>query len=797
MLSTYFKHALINIKKERQYVLINFLCLVVGLSLALFLYFWVRTETSYDSFHKDSDKIYRLVTVKKSGDNLEKRDGAAIAVVEKLMSDYPFFSSAVIFTEVEQQQTCCYKEKRFFADFLIADTSFFSIFSYPIIEGSVAEFVNNPQSAIISKKFAQKMFGNEPAVGKEFLKEGFYGERMVKVAVVVDVPRNSHLQFEVILSMLSQQEYYTVYKSLGYKLPCYVKVNPNVDNIEAKLAGLKNVISNYRQSNDILEFQSIRDIHLKTDFLDYRTHNNSDMTYVWLITIAIFLILLVVFFNHTTLDLSRTVRRVKATSIKRLLGGSRQAIFIENFLGSFIIIFVATLTSLLLAYLAMPYLNNLLGVYVSFNIDLLTILFIAGFCIAIPFFSGIVQLYFTIKGSLAENIKGKIDVLKSFKIGDVLSALQFTAAMFFVFFAFTVSKQIRFMQESQKNQETENIISLPFKLYSSYRVDVLRQELLKNPNIEAVSLFLGKLNNVKGGYTDVWWNGKPQESSIGFSLITTDYQLKDLLNLELIEGRFLSEGLNVDDYFDGKYSRKYEYVINETAKKVMGFETAVGQTIKPFKDDSFSEGVIVGVVKDFHTRSLKDIIEPTIIYYNPESLPNMIIKMKKRNMETLQYIEQTLENHKDSKMAPFTYTSLLEDNDIIYAQEKTVEKMSTLFALITCVLAVMGFLGIVSYYMNQQLNNMVIRKVHGANLFLLIKYYCLKQIRTYLYPAVFVLALSYYVIYRWLENFAYHIQVPVTIFVIAITLFFILLMSIVAIIVLKTEKKSSIDFLRK
>jgi len=92
---------------------------------------------------------------------------------------------------------------------------------------------------------------------------------------------------------------------------------------------------------------------------------------------------------------------------------------------------------------------------------------------------------------------------------------------------------------------------------------------------------------------------------------------------------------------------------------------------------------------------------------------------------------------------------------------------------------------------------MVIRKVHGANLFLLIKYYCLKQIRTYLYPAVFVLALSYYVIYRWLENFAYHIQVPVTIFVIAITLFFILLMSIVAIIVLKTEKKSSIDFLRK
>jgi len=796
MLSTYIKHALINIKKERHYVLINFLCLVIGLSIALFLYFWVRTETSYDSFHKDSDKIYRLVTVKKNGDNLTKVGGAAPPLVEKLMSDYPYFSSAVWLSN-ETQQTCSYEEKRFLTDFLIADTSFFSIFSFPIVEGSVTEFVNNPHSAVISKEFAQKMFGNEHAVGKEFLKEGLYGEHMKKVAMVVDVPRNSHLQFDVLFSMLSVKSSYDYFKPLWYESTHYIKVNPNVDNIEAKLAGLRNVISNYRRSSDMLEFQPLRDIHLKTDFPDYRSHNNSDMAYVWLITIAIFLILLVVFFNHTTLDLSRTVKRVKATSIKRLLGGSRQAIFIENFLGSFFIIFAATLTSLLLTYLAMPYFNNLLGVYVSFNIDLLTILFIAGFCIAIPFLSGIVQLYFTIKGSLAENIKGKIDVLKSFKIGDVLSALQFTAAMFFVFFAFTVSKQIRFMQESQKNKETENIISLPELIYSPYKVDVLRQDLMKNPNIEAVSLFRGKLNDIKGWNKDVWWNGKPQGTSITFASITTDYQLIDLLNLELIEGRFLRENLNVDDYFDGKYSGKHEYVINETAKKIMGFETAVGQTIKPLKDHWYSDGVIVGVVKDFHTRSLKDKIEPTIIHYNPESLPSIIIKMKEKNRETLQYIEQTLKNHKWSETAPFTYNPLLEDNDIIYAQEKTVEKMSTLFALITCILAVMGFLGIVSYYMNQQLNNMVIRKVHGANLFLLIKYYCLKQIRTYLYPAIFVLALSYYVIYRWLENFAYHIQVPVTIFVIAITLFFILLMSIVAIIVLKTEKKSSIDFLRK
>ena len=267
-----------------------------------------------------------------------------------------------------------------------------------------------------------------------------------------------------------------------------------------------------------------------------------------------------------------------------------------------------------------------------------------------------------------------------------------------------------------------------------------------------------------------------------------------MIGLQLIEGRFLDENLNVDDYFEGSYAGNWEYVINETAAAAMGMTAhdAIGKRIETFA----GEGGIVGVVKDFNFRDLHDAILPLVMLYYPENQPNVMVKIMSEEKE------QTLAFIKDA-VAPYLYTSSFDyrfvDDKKPYRQESQMGTLSMIFFIAALLLSLIGFAAIISYHINQEAANMAIRKVYGATPTQIGVYYINRKLMLYVFPLIAAIVLSCYVSMRWLRNFAFHISdFSIVIVSLCVLLVFVLLLSGVTLLNVNTVgKRKIVDVLQK
>ena len=783
----------INLKPKHKHFLINGLCLTIGITAATLLFQWVLHEFSYDRFHEDGDRIYRLVSVDKATGvrhsaavcQLRYDLPDAVPQVEECVSVISHYSSNYNPYTIRDME----RNESFSVTALQTSDNFFKVFTYPVVEGELHHILQ-PNEVAISSEMARKLYGGS-ALGQPLACSYMFHETVYTVALVVDVPSNTHLPFEVVVPMSSGD--LNLYRNITENQNIYVKLRENALFSRAEMKRLANIQVEKYDTQAWLEFQPLYDIHLHTDFTDRNSVGNGNASYVWIIIFGILLIVAVTVVNCATLDVSYSVRQTKNRVVKRVLGCNEFRIFSGNMLETTLITLVAMAFSLLLVWLLLPAFQSWIGVPVRLRFDKYLLVFCLALLVLLPLASSLFGQYCLRSVAFADVLKGKMRHLKGIRISNASSMLQVGISSLAAVFTVVMLLQLSFMRHADKGVDVSNIVSINSLVTPCYKVASIRNELMKNPNIQSVGLCIGDFSAPQGSTSNVKWQGKAEGDDVVFQCLTTDGYFQEMVGMELLAGDYLSKDLDVDMYFEGTYEGNYQYVINESAAKAMGWspEEAVGKEIS-----NITAGKIVGVVKDFHFADMRNAVGPLIMYYFPENLPNIVVKIAPENrQQTLAYIQETIRSINYTDV--FSYSFLGEKE--LYHEERQVGHLSLLYFLTAMLLSLFGFFGVISYHLHQESVNMAVRKVYGATNREVMGHYLKTRLRLYVLPIFLATAMSVYFSLHWLQNFAYHVSVPLvmTVGLVSILSAFILLSLITSSVVQTVCSRKITDVLQK
>jgi len=783
----------INLKPKHKHFLINGLCLTIGITAATLLFQWVLHEFSYDRFIEDGDRIYRLVSVDKAtgtrytGGVCQLRYDLPNAVpqVEECVSVISHYANQNPNTVRDME-----RNESFEVTALTTSDNFFNVFTYPVVEGE-PHHILKPNEAAISKEMAKKLFDGS-AIGQPLVCSYMHIETVYTVALVVDVPTNTHLPFEVVMPMDSRQ--LNLYRNITENQTIYVKLRENALFSKAEMKQLANIQEERYDQKAWLEFQPLRDIHLHTDYNDSESVGNGNASYVWIIIFGILLIVAVTIVNCATLDVSYSVQQTKNRVIKRVLGCSEFRIFSGNILETLLITLVAMGLSLLAVWGLLPAFQSWIGVPVQLRFDKWLLFFCLALLALLPLASSLFGQYCLRSVAFADVLKGKMRHLKGIRISNASSMLQVGLSSLAAVFTVVTLLQLSFMRHSDKGVDTSNIVSLNSLVTPCYKVGPIRDELMKNPDIYSVGLCCGDFSQPNGFISEVEWEGREEGNDAVFQVLYTDGYFQEMVGMELLAGDYLSKDLNLDDYFEGKYEGNGQYVVNEAAVKAMGWsvEDAIGKDLTL----TVTSGRIVGVVKDFHFSDMRNAVSPLIMEYAPEAQPNIVVKIAPENrQQTLAYIQEVVR--------PFNFTDVISCSFLgekeLYREERQVGHLSLLYFLAAMLLSLFGFFGVISYHLHQEEVNMAVRKVYGATNHEVMAHYLKTKLRLYVLPILVATAVSVYFSLHWLQNFANHVSVPLvlTVGLFSILAAFVLLSLITSGVVQTVCSQKITDVLQK
>jgi len=763
------KSSLRNLRSKPVYSLITFVGFTFGITAGLLIYLWVMNELSYDKFHMDYERVYRVLTLSKQGDEIVKSSGSYRPLPATLKKDYPQIEYATYLYSSSEDSPLQKEEggEKIEARESWVNSDFFFIFNgFPFIEGNAFDAIENASGIILSETVAQKLFGEEPALGKTVIIDK-YGKSIYSVSGVIRVPKNSHIDIGYILPEVntSVAGYSGHWGDKAYNR-VYVKLREDAVIDDAFLNQITNHLSRYTNKTDKLLFQPLADIHLHSDYEPNRFDKNiSNFKYVWIFSGLAMLIILMASLNFSILSVARASERSTEIGIKKVNGAGRFHI-IRQFMGeSLVHTFAAMLVALLVIWFILPWFNNLAGKEIVFRFsfrlvrNLLLISLFTGFVAGLyPSFylsslnpSGIFRGG-SLSGSRAPFIR-------------LLVTVQFGIAIVFIVATSVFVKQMNYVRTKDLGLTHENMVVVPTGLW--YGNQSFKQELMRDPNI------LGVTASVYAPVDFGWTTSLPLTSlgrtdSLNASLFWADEDFAKTYQLEMVKGEFLK--MTGNDYWkenekanesrkEGKnYAVSIPIVINQKAEKVLGFEDPVGQRI--------GNNVIVGVVKDFHFRTLHQPIGPLVITNDPQAIQTMNIRIAPNNKaETLKYIRDVYQKYTDNR--GFSYHFFDDLMDEKYKDDTRLKNITTAFSLLAIVISVLGILGMAYFSIDRRTKEIGIRKVNGAKVSEILTMLNKDFIKWVIVAFIVATPIAFFAMHNWLENFAYKTVLSWWIFVMA------------------------------
>ena len=746
------------IAAKPAYSIITFSGFTFGILAGLLIYLWIYNELSYDKFHMNYDRIYRVLTLSKQGDEIVKSAGSYRALPPTLKKDYPQIEYATYLSYSSEDSPLQISDdsEKIEAREVWVTNDFFSIFNgFVFTEGDAYDAINTPNCIILSQKVARKLFGNEPALGKTIIINKF-GKEMYTVGGVLKIPENSSIGFGYILPEYKSKIGEGAWFDWGDKTftHVYIKLSEGAQIDGAFLDRISNHISRYSNKTDKLLFQPLADIHLHSDYAPgYFDQNIGGYKYVLIFSGLALIIILMASFNFSVLSIARASERSTEIGIKKANGAGKFSI-LKQFMGESIIQTVAAaIVAIAIIYLVLPAFDQLTGKEIHFNWSFHLALNIIVLSLLTGVIAGIYPSFFLASFKPIDIFRRGFVSGSSTGFIRFLVIVQFSIAIFFGTATFIFVKQLNYTQNKDLGITRKNVIVIPTGLWYSNKD--FKNALLKNPNIQSVSASTQ-------APVDVGWkmNFSLEHEGIIDSMeaeqFFVDEDFAKTYNLQVIKGRFLQ--MNYDDYWKqgekANEARKagrqptisLPVVINETAEKMLGFDDPIGKRIGNY--------VIIGVVKDFNFKTLYHSIGPLFLTNNPEAISTINVRISPDNRAgTLKFIRDTYRKYRDQR--GFSYQFF---NDIIeakYQNERHLKNVTLLFSILAIVIAVMGILGMAIFSIDRRTKEIGIRKVNGANV---TKVLILLNRKFLLWVTVaFAVAtpVAYYVMHKWLENFAY------------------------------------------
>ena len=750
--------ALRNLRKQKGYTFINLSGLAIGLACSMLILLWVQDELSYDRFHEQGDQLYRvMVNNDLSDDQTVTWHTVPKPLAETLEAQYPEITHTVLM-KGRQELLFAREDQVFREQGYFAGPAFFEIFSFPFLSGDPHTALDAPRNVVISERLARKYFGSVRQAGSSVLGQTIRienQEEFTVTGVFEDIPQNSSLQFDYVLPIETLVQGNDGFESWGYSaFLLYVRLQEGADlaRINDKI---KNVINDQFEGDPTTTtfLHHFGTMYLYSDFKDGQLVVGGRIAYVRLFGFIALFLLLIASINFMNLTTARSAQRAREIGVRKAVGASKGTLMGQFLAESMLLTLLAFVLALGLVLLTLPVFNTLTGKGLTLDyLDLNILLVFLGIALGTGLVAGSYPaLYlssFNVIGVLRNTVNhhlGGVNLRKG------LVVFQFAVSTLLILGTMTVSQQIDYMLTKDLGLDEENLLFMRLEGGLREQYDTFKQELLQQPGIADVTASSTNPLRVVNQTVAISWAGKDPESTNRFHYVNAHFDFAETMRMELVAGRDFSE-----DFSAGSVS----FLINERAAEVMGLENPVGEQLLFWE----KEGEIVGVVKDFHMTSLHAVIEPTIIRLSP-NLPQMLF-VRTEAGQTAEAIAGLEAVHKAfSPGYPFDFQFLDEKNAASYRSEIVVGKLSNYFAFLAILIAGLGLFGLAAFTAQQRTKEIGVRKVLGATVSNLVVLLSKDFIVLVLTAFVVTIPLSYFVMERWLNNFAYRIEIGAGIFV--------------------------------
>ncbi|HWB28350.1 MAG TPA: ABC transporter permease [Chitinophagaceae bacterium] len=744
--------ALRNFKKDKWYSLLNILGLTIGITFSLLLIFYIKDELSYDRYNEKGDRIYRINSYIKEQDKPEMKWAITQYVLGPVLKkDYPEVEESVRFvnagkTMYKNGDTRIYEDKVFFTD-----SNIFRVFTHKFIEGDPATALIAPKSMVLTQSVAEKYFGKgQRALGKSL--ENDKGDVYKITGVIEDVPKNSHLIFNALVSITTLPKDYQNNWG-GFNIFTYVLLKPNTNPaaFEKKLLPMyaKYMAPIFAQFNVKIHYgvQLVTSIHLHSD-MSNEPEEAGNMSYIYIFAAVALFMLLIACINYMNLTTARSARRAKEIGIRKVTGSSKGQLVTQFLVESMLMSLFALILSIGAIAVCLPEFNTLSGKFISFTSlwQPGTFLILVGIVLFVGFVGGSYPAFYLAKFNPINILKGSLAKGSSnVTLRRVLVVVQFSISMIMLICTWVVYGQLNYLRNVDLGFDKQQVLSINANSNSniSTKIQAFKEEMRKNPQVLSVSTAQsvpgGGLNfnlfsvQSKNGFTDK-----------GVNCYAVDEDYFKTLGMKIVKGR----------NFTGLPDTLHSIIVNENMAKYFGWDEPLGKRVKFPGDTSGYYLEVVGVVKDFNQKSLYNPIEPLILFYTPNS-NGIQLKLNAKNISgAIASVESAWKNIFPD--LPFSYTFLDRDFDSQYAADQKRGQIFTTFSIVTIAITCLGLLGLIAFTTQQRQKEISIRKVMGASLGQLVP--LITRNFAYLVGISCIIAfpVAYIFMHKWLALFSYN-----------------------------------------
>jgi putative ABC transport system permease protein len=744
MFKNYLKIAYRNLVKNKIYSLINIVGLAMGMACAILIVLWVDYELSYDTFHEKAGRLYRVVFTNEQKEFHGYWQPGPLA--QYLKETFPEIERAANYAE--RRSKLSYGTKGFFCSGAIVGSDFFQMFSFPLEKGNPANVLDNPGSILISKSLARKLFGESEPVGKILKMDDNPG--LLVAGVFSDAPPTSHIQFDFAIPFSGAPDWMKLWDRKCVSAYVLLRENAVLDDVNGKIRGVMN--EHNPTWKNILYLFPMTKSHL------YEPGGTGRIVYVYIFSIFGFLVLFVACVNFMNLSTARSEKRMKEIGIKKTVGSTRAELVTQFLIETLVLSFLSLLIAIVLIELVLPYANSILNTRITMAYSTKIILALLGITILTGLLAGSYPAVYLSSFEPIQMLSGRIaahgEHHSSF-LRKTLVIVQFAFSIFIIICVLFITGQLDFIRSRDLGFNKEQVVLISTRGALVQKVSLVKDELLKLPFVKDVSVSATNLTSSEGaGSGPVDWEGKNPDRlmEVGFDFVDEDFA--KTFQITMAEGRFFSKAFSTD--------MQDAVVVNETAVKEMGLTNPVGKRLTTWFG---RKGTIVGVVHDFNTQSLRDAMTP-VVFIPTRTANNLCVRIAPADISSsIRAIESKIKEIVPDD--PFEFQFIDEKIDSLYKTEQMAGKLASFIAVLAIVISCLGLFGLASFSSERRTKEIGIRKVIGASVPALIVMLFKDFTQWVLLANLIAWPLGWYAMSRWLQNFAYRIDMNWWVFVVS------------------------------
>ena len=752
MFKHYIKVAIRQVKRSFLFSSINIFGFVLGMTAAFLIYLWIVDELTFEDFNKNGDSIYRVIREEQTANG--QVPSTVTPLSETFRKEFPKVENAT-FIKYGGTYDIRTDAVALEANYAFVDSTFFDVFSFPVVAGDPFLLKKDPQMIVLSEATAGKLFGKTSAVGKEVscrLNNKYY-----KVAAVLKVPRKSHIQFDVLASWDSykwagiEDEVW----SFSERMHVFIQLKKGNTLTDADRSAMRDVWVKHSQWGKPLAFQPLKDIHLHTPFKEPNdVFNHGNIQQIYLFAVLAVLIIFMGAFNFMTLSTARASLRSKEIGVRKVTGAKKNKLVMQFLSESLVQAFISLLLALALTELLLPFFNLFVGKDITLQFNWQTLLFVLFGIVGVGCLAGAFPAFYMSSFSPLLAFKGGQATGKKGTLIKGLVCVQFVIAITMIICTTVIFKQLHYLQNADLGLDKEHLIEVDVMDWRR-GTEGFKQKILKNPYVKSVALGVEITNYLQGyGYEQSmfhWEDETGKADSMMMVGMVGDSDFIPTLGLTLLKGETF--GTNPDHYWDGSYGKESPIVINETAWKMLKVGNPVGMLLTG-GGIGIRNSRVVGVVKDFNFQPLREKIKPAFFYYTVQLFNYMYIRISAENQAaTLKFLKKQYEEERPDMLFNYRFlTDVLNEN---YAREQQQSRMFLIFTVLAIIVAMMGVFGLVALSTVQRTKEIGVRKVNGAHSDRIVKMFCREYMIWVGIAFVIACPVGYLFMLKWLSNFAY------------------------------------------